>query len=95
MAASLGGIDALVFSAGIGEHSPEVRAATCRKLRFLGLKLEEEKNSNAEPDVNIAGPDSSVSVLVIQAQEDWAIARECARLNALVGHVIMTIHKGR
>jgi acetate kinase len=80
MAASLGGIDALVFSAGIGEHSPEVRTAACSKLEFLGLHLNEEKNSNAKADAQISSANSKVSVFVIQAQEDWAIARECATL---------------
>lgn len=80
MAASLGGIDALVFSAGIGEHSPEIRSEACGKLQFLGVELDQGKNLNAKPDVEISTMHSRVCVLVIQAQEDWAIARECASL---------------
>jgi len=79
MAASLGGIDALVFTAGIGENSPEVRSATCAKLAFLGISLETGKNTSAKPDADISAVGSKVSTLVIQAQEDWAIARECTR----------------
>ena len=80
MAASLGGLDALVFTAGIGENSPEVRGAACDKLAFLGLRLDDHKNSQARSDADISAPGSPVRVLVIRAQEDWAIARECALL---------------
>jgi acetate kinase len=81
MAASLGGLDLLVFTAGIGENSPEVRAAACAKLAFLGLSLDDRKSLNAKPDAEISAPESKVQILVIRAQEDWAIARECARLS--------------
>jgi acetate kinase len=81
MAASVGGLDVLVFTAGIGENSPEVRRATCDNLEFLGVKLDDATNSTAKPDIEISPPDSKVRVLVIRAQEDWAIARECARLS--------------
>jgi len=81
MAASLGGIDALVFTAGIGENSPEVRKATCSKMSFLGIQLDHARNSSVQPDGEISSPASRVRVLVIRAQEDWAIARECERLS--------------
>lgn len=77
MVAVLGGIDALVFTAGVGENSPEVRAACCRNLEFLGLQLDPGKNAHPAADANIAAPDSRVPVLVIRAQEDWRIARDC------------------
>jgi acetate kinase len=80
MAAALNGIDALIFSAGIGENSAETRAATCDGLQFLGVKLDAVKNKNCSPDQNIAFPDSRVRILVIRAQEDWAIAQECWKL---------------
>ena len=80
MVAVLGGIDALVFSAGVGENSAEVRAAVCRQMRFLGLKFDEASNAQCSPDVDLATPDSAVHILVIRAQEDWAIAGECWRL---------------
>ena len=80
MIAALGGIDAIVFTAGIGENSPEVRSAVCDSFGFLGLQLDGKKNTQPHADGDIAAPDSSVRVLVIPAQEDWMIARECWRL---------------
>jgi acetate kinase len=81
MAASLCGVDALVFTAGIGENSAEVRRAVCTKLEFWGIKLDDASNARVKTDSDISASDSSVRVLVIRAQEDWAIARECARLS--------------
>ena len=80
MIAVLGGIDALVFTAGIGENSPEVRAAACANFGFLGLKLDPAKNTQSSPDREISRSDSAIRVLIVRAQEDWAIARECWRL---------------
>lgn len=80
MLPSLGGLDALVFTAGIGENSPEVRAAVCDGFRFLGMKLDPEKNMASPQDTDIAAADSAVRVLVVQTREDWEIARECLRL---------------
>jgi acetate kinase len=80
MIAVLGGIDALVFTAGIGENSPELRAAACAKFQFLGLKLDAASNARSPGDEEISATDSGVRVLIIRAQEDWAIARDCWRL---------------
>src|SRR6266404_7636097 len=80
MAAVLGGIDALVFTAGVGENSPEVRAATCSQLEFLGLKLDQAANAQPSLEGDVATVDSRVRILVIRAQEDWAIAGECWKL---------------
>ena len=80
MVAVLGGVDALIFTAGVGENSPEVRASVCETFGYLGLKLDPEKNPHSPADQDIAAPDSSVRVLVIRAQEDWTIARECWKL---------------
>lgn len=80
MIAVLGGLDALVFSAGIGENSPEVRAAACATLGFAGLNLDSSKNAQTSRDQNISLAGSPVRVLVIRAQEDWAIAKECWRM---------------
>jgi acetate kinase len=80
MVAVLGGIDGLVFTAGVGENSPDVRSATCSNLGFLGLKLNEATNAQSSLDGDIATTGSLVRVLVIRAQEDWAIARECWEL---------------
>jgi acetate kinase len=80
MAAVLGGIDALVFTAGVGENSPEVRAAACRALEYAGLRLNCKANARPFLDQDISTLDSRVRVLVIRAEEDWAIAKECWKL---------------
>jgi acetate kinase len=85
MVAVLGGIDALVFTAGVGENSAEVRLAACKQLGFLGLKLD-ASNAQHAGDSDIATPDSAVRVLIIRAQEDWAIARECWQLLRASSH---------
>jgi len=80
MVAVLGGMDALVFTAGVGENSPEVRAAACDTLEFLGLRLDPKANARPTLDEDISVEDSRVRVLVIRAEEDWAIATECWKL---------------
>ncbi|MBV8884072.1 MAG: acetate kinase [Chroococcidiopsidaceae cyanobacterium CP_BM_RX_35] len=80
MLATLGGLDALVFTGGIGENSTAVRAAACRQFEFLGLKLDLDKNAQSPADQEITAPNSTVRVLILQAQEDWAIATECWKL---------------
>jgi acetate kinase len=79
MLASLGGLDVLVFSAGIGEHDPAVRSAACAGFEFLGLAIDETKNQSEPHDLDISTPESRVRVMVIHVEENWAIARECAR----------------
>jgi acetate kinase len=76
----LGGVDALVFTAGVGENSPELRAAVCDNFGFLGLRLDQGKNAQSPLNADISAPDATVRVLVIHAQEDWMIARECWNL---------------
>lgn len=80
MTAVLGGLDVLVFTAGIGENSARVRSAVAKRLAFLGLKIDAAANAACQPDADIATADSAVRVLVIRTQEDWQIARECVRL---------------
>lgn len=82
MIAVLGGVDALVFSAGIGEHSAQVREAACANFRYAGLEIDAAKNANASPDCDISAAGSKIRVLVIRAQEDWAIARQTQQLIA-------------
>jgi acetate kinase len=79
MVASLGGLDALVFTAGVGENCPPLRQLVCRQLSFLGIQIESEKNAGSPHDQDIATPDSAVRVLVVHTEEDWEIARECYR----------------
>jgi len=86
MVAVLGGIDALVFTAGVGENSPEVRSAACGKLEFLGLKLDDAANAKVSADEDVATRDSRVRILVIRAQEEWAIAGECWKLTRLAAN---------
>lgn len=79
MLASLGGLDAIVFTAGIGENSALIWQQACEPFAFLGLKLQETLRRSAE-DQDIAAPDSTVRVLVIHTQEEWAIAQACLTL---------------
>jgi acetate kinase len=77
MLASLGGLDVLLFTAGIGEKSAGIRQAACEAFGFLGLKIDPAKNQQQLVDQDIATENSSVRVLVIRTQEDWAIAQQC------------------
>jgi acetate kinase len=80
MLASLGGLDALVFTAGVGENSPEVRDAVCSAFEFLGVAVEPLANREGAGDRDIAAAGAKVRVLVIATQEEWEIARECRRV---------------
>ncbi len=80
MLASLAGLDVLVFTAGVGEKSAEIRQAACEPWGFLGLKIDLEKNQQQPVDIDIATFDSMVRVLVVETQEDWAIAQQCYKL---------------
>ena len=73
LAAALGGLDALVFTAGIGEHAPEVRSRVCRNAAWLGLALDESANAKGGPRITRA--DSPVSAWAIPTDEDLMIAR--------------------
>jgi acetate kinase len=83
MAASLDGIDALVFTAGVGEGSASVRRDVCRRLGFLGVELDVEANAAAAPDVDVDAPGSDVRVVVLRAREDVVAARAAADLLSL------------
>lgn len=78
MVASAGGLDVLVFTGGIGEHSPEVRAAAAAGLEHLGVAVDGATNHAAGPDTDISTGTASVRTLVIEAAEDLEIARETA-----------------
>ena len=78
MANSLGGLDGLVFTGGIGEHAPEIRQQICDRLRWLGVRLDASANTSGQQ--NIAAPDSKVDVLVIATSEETTIARQCCAL---------------
>ena len=76
MAAALGGLDALVFTGGVGEHQPAVRAAAGAGLGFLGVAVDEDRNSAATADGVIGAAGAGVHSLVVTAREDLEIARE-------------------
>jgi len=80
MLADLDRLDAIVFTAGVGENVPLVRELACQTFDFLGVKIDSKKNNSHPVDVDISTSDSKVKVLVIHTQEDWAIAQECWRL---------------
>jgi acetate kinase len=80
MATAAGGVDALAFTAGIGEGSSLVRAGVCTRLRFLGVEIDKARNEAAEPDCDIATADSSVRILVIRAREELVAARAARAL---------------
>ncbi len=77
LAAALGGLDLLVFSGGIGENSPEIRAETCAGLEFLGINIDPIRNRGSEPVINTET--SRTPVRVIQTDEESMIARYTAR----------------
>jgi acetate kinase len=75
MTASAGGLDALIFTAGIGEGSAYVRDRACARLDFLGVELDREQNASAEPDCDVAALASSARVVVVRAREELIAAR--------------------
>jgi len=75
MVAAVGGLDALVFTGGVGENAPAVREGAAHGLRFLGVVLDRDGNAAAGPDRDVTGAGSTVRVLVIRAREDIEIAR--------------------
>jgi acetate kinase len=83
MAVTLGRADALVFTGGIGEHSPDVRAAICDGLSCVGLELDGRANHEATPDAVISTPESRGNILVITAREDITIARAVTTLQTV------------
>ena len=82
MAAASGGLDALVFTAGIGENSALVRRRLCDRLGFLCVSLDPSLNDAAVPDCDVSVPSADVRVLVIRAREELVAAREARRLLA-------------
>jgi acetate kinase len=78
LAAALGGLDAIVFTAGIGENQQEVRRRICRDAAWLGLELDDAANERHGPRISTAG--SEVSAWVVPTDEETMIARHVARL---------------
>lgn len=82
-AAAMGGVDAIVFTAGVGENTDTVRAASVEGLEFLGIKLDSEANKVRGKEAVISTPDSKVKVLVIPTNEELVIARDTAELSKM------------
>jgi acetate kinase len=75
MVAALGGLDALVFTGGVGEHAPQIRARAAAGLGFLGVELDAEANAQATGDAEIGATGALVRALVVTAREDLEVAR--------------------
>ena len=76
MTASLSGLDALVFTGGVGEHSSEIRVAAARGLGYLGVAVDPQLDAASRPDADVSAPGARVSTLVIEAREDIEMARQ-------------------
>nr|WP_027870512.1 acetate kinase [[Eubacterium] cellulosolvens] len=74
--AAMNGVDAIAFTAGIGEHDGRIRTAVCEYLGYLGVKLDEEKNAKSGDNEVISTPESGVKVCVIPTNEELAICRD-------------------
>ena len=80
-AAVLNGIDAIIFTAGVGENDLEMRAAVCKELSYLGIELDEAKNKGYKQELtDISRADSKVKILVIPTNEEYEIASQCFNL---------------
>ena len=84
MVATLGGLDALMFTGGVGEHAPEIRAAACEPFGFAGVALALDANATLDGEGEISAPGSRVRAFVVTAREDLEIA----------GQVRATLPKG-
>jgi acetate kinase len=80
MTAATGGLDALVFTGGVGEHSPTVRQRAAERLRYLGVAIDAHRNHTADRDTDISATDAAVRTMVIIAREDLQIAGEARHL---------------
>ena len=77
---SMGGVDNIVFTAGVGENQINRRAGICKNLEFLGVKLDVAKNQTKGEEIEISAPDSKIKVWVIPTNEELVIARETMKL---------------
>ena len=76
----MGGVDAITFTAGVGENDKVTRKIVCEHLAFLGIQVDDEANAKRGQEVRISTPDSKIAVLVIPTNEELAIARETLAL---------------
>jgi acetate kinase len=82
MLASLQGMDALVFTGGIGQHDARLRALVCEGFGFLGMAINPATNQRPPTDRVISKAQSKIPILLVETQENWAIAKDCWRLMA-------------
>jgi acetate kinase len=80
MAAAMNGLDAVVFTGGVGEHSAPVRSEAVLGLGFLGLEISPHMNESVSADTDITGPGAAAKTLVVHAREDVEVAREVRRV---------------
>jgi len=86
LANTLGGLETLIFTAGIGEHQPEIRAAVCQQLAWLGVGIDSEVNASAQGEFKVLSqPASRVTVLVVPTNEEQIIADEAQAIRAQLG----------
>ena len=79
-AAAMGGVDAIVFTAGVGENNDDVRFGACSGLEYMGVEIDFDKNLTARTESDVSKPESRVRVLVVPTNEELAIANETARI---------------
>ena len=79
-AAAMGGVDAIVFTAGVGENGPETRESACAGLEFLGIKIDPEKDKVRGKEMDVSADDAKVRVLVIPTNEELMIAMDTAAI---------------
>lgn len=84
LAVTLGGLDALVFTAGVGANSAWLRREVCRGLECLGLLIDDDANQTKRPDADVARDDSPGRILIVQTREELLIARETRRLTDVI-----------
>ncbi|MBS1886408.1 MAG: acetate/propionate family kinase [Actinobacteria bacterium] len=82
MAAAMGGLDAIVFTGGVGENAPAVRARACTGAAFLGVALDPARNERGEPDTILSPPGAAAAAVLVAAREDIEMARQTRRLLA-------------
>jgi len=76
----MGGLDVLVFTAGIGENSARAREGICSGLEFMGVKIDSEKNKVRGKETVISTEDSKVKVLIVPTDEELVIARDTKKI---------------
>ena len=79
-AAAMGGVDAIVFTAGVGENGPELREEVVSGLEYMGVKIDHEKNQTRGKEADVAADDSKVRIFVIPTNEELMIAQDTAAL---------------